>query len=257
MVAPGWRAEGWRAEGWRSRLVAIGVCLTSILAVARASASSGDPFVDSRPSATVDWRRGAIQATGGAAADHRMPSADAARPGAERRARAAACARLAEALRSLPLGGGRHLDEAAVTRAVNRARELEVELQSNGGALVRMEIAFGDWDEPVAASGAGSDRGAAGGSPASGASGEASTPAGLLALSLPEARLAAAPLVVVGQREVALGSARYTGISGMPEGLRPLPGHVDQKGRLVLSGRESAQNLAGRAVMVYVQKILR
>lgn len=258
MVAPGWRTEGWRVPP-----AAVVFCLTSLLEVARAAASSGDPFVDSRPSATVDWRRGAIQATGGAAADHRMPSADAARPGAERRARAAARARLAEALRSLPLGGGRHLDEAAVTRAVNRARELEVELQSNGGALVRMEIAFGDWEELADATGAGGDRGAEGGSPAKGAMGamgdrdRASTPAGLLAVSLPEARLAAAPLVVVGQREVALGSARYTGISGMPEGLRPLPGHVDQKGRLVLSGREGAQELAGRAVMVYVQKILR
>jgi len=255
VVAPGWRAERLRAEGWRSPLAAVGICLTSILAVARAGASLGDPFVDNRPSATVDWRRGAIQATGGAAADHRMPSADAARPGAERRARAAARARLAEALRSLPLGGGRHLDEAAVTRAVNRARELEVELQSNGGAQVRMEITFGDWEELAGATGAGIDRGAEGGSPGTGD--QPTTPVGLLALSLPEARLAAAPMVVVGQREVALGSARYTGISGMPEGLRPLPGHVDQKGRLVLSGRESAQDLAGRAVMVYVQKILR
>ena len=81
-----------------------------------------------------------------------MPSADAARPGAERRARAAARARLAEVLRTLPLGGGRHLDEAGITRAVEHARAVSVDYQSNGGALVRMEVRFGAWTDPAAES---------------------------------------------------------------------------------------------------------
>ncbi|MBC8133828.1 MAG: hypothetical protein H7X95_12660, partial [Deltaproteobacteria bacterium] len=68
-------------------------------AVAVAAAAATDPLVEEKAGVVVDWRRGTIEVTGGAAADHRMPSAEVARPGAERRARTAARARLSEALR--------------------------------------------------------------------------------------------------------------------------------------------------------------
>ncbi|MES1204939.1 MAG: hypothetical protein ABUS79_03290, partial [Pseudomonadota bacterium] len=78
--------------------------------ICAAAGRSGDSFVEEKAGATIDWRRGVVAATGGAAPDHRMPSAEVARPGAERRAQAAARARLAEVLRALPLGVGRRLD---------------------------------------------------------------------------------------------------------------------------------------------------
>ena len=123
----------------------------SALPIAMATAA-GDPLTEEKSGARLPstGAAGSSQQPGGAAADQRMPSADAARPGAERRARAAARARLAEVLRTLPLGGGRHLDEAAVTRAVERAHMVGVDYQSNGGALIRMEVAFGAWTDSAA-----------------------------------------------------------------------------------------------------------
>jgi hypothetical protein len=227
---------------WRKEARAVVVAAAAALFLA--GAASGDPFVEEKSGVTVDWRRGAIAATAGAAGDHRMPSADAARPGAERRARAAARARIAEALRALPLGGGRHLDEAAVDRAANRARATSVEYQSNGGALVRMEIAFGDWVEAkpeVSAAGSGADDG---------------QPAPVPIL-LPQGHLAAAPVVVVGGREVVLGGARYSTTAGMPTGIQPLAVHADKQGRLLVDEGGKPQELAGRQAVIYVQKILR
>lgn len=259
---------------------------SGLLPIARATAA-GDPLTEEKSggAAVIDWRRGAIAATGGAAADHRMPSADAARPGAERRARAAARARLAEVLRTLPLGGGRHLDEAAVTRAVEHAHLVSIDYQSNGGALVRMEVAFGAWTDSAAESPvtAGATVTGAAGAGAPPFTPDASAPASLavapLALSLSEARLAAAPLVVVGGQEVAVSSARYVVGGEVPTGVKPLAARSDKKGRLLVGTAEKAQKaertagtasrrgdvagartvaeFAGLPVVVYVHKILR
>ena len=231
-------------------LLAVGGAVLSI-----AAATSGDAFVEEKSGVVIDWRRGTLSATGGAAADLRMPSADVARPGSERRARAAARTHLADALRTLPLGGGRRLDEAAVARAVTRARSANVEYQSNGGAVVRMEVSFGDWAEVAAvlppSAGAGARADTAG-------AGSAATPEPApVALWLPEARLGAAPVLVVAGREITLGSATYTTAAGLPTGTRPLTVHADKQGKLVVDEGGNSRELAGRPAVIYVQKVLR
>jgi hypothetical protein len=255
-VARGRSFASRRGFPWRAILgSAIGIALGAAVTIVPPVLAAGDPFIEDRSGASIDWRRGIIEATGGAAADHRMPSADVARPGAERRARAVARARITELLRELPLGGGRRLDEAAVSRAVGRARPTNVEYQSNGGALVRLEVAFGDWGpsptSPV--DGRGHDAGAKNRDASSSASPEPEPVAFLLA----EGHLAAAPLVVVRGREIALGHARYMAASAVPAGAAVLTVHADKKGRLLLDDDKSLPELAGRPAVVYVQKILR
>jgi hypothetical protein len=229
------------------------IVLGAPIPIVATTSAAGDPFVEDKAGATIDWRRGIVEATGGAAADHRMPSADAARPGAERRATAAARARIAEALRGLPLGGGRHLDEEAVIRAVGRAQSRSVEYQSNGGALVRLEVAFGAWGPATATDAGGRDAGVTNWD-ASAYGALSAEPAAFL---LPEGHLAAAPLVVVRGREVALSHARYLAPSAIPAGARVLTVHADKSGRLVLDDGKTTSELAGRPAVVYVQKILR
>lgn len=206
------------------------------------SAGGGDPLVQESAAVTVDWRHGTLAASGGAAADLRMPSADVARVGAERRARAAALERLAQALRALPLGGERHLDAPAVERALGRARTLTVEYQSNGGAVVRLEIPFGAWAESPPAAGAAT-----------------------VAVRVPALRLGAAPQLAApgggAAGAVALGSARYVVGGGVPAAVRStlLKGRADKQGRIVIESASAAdtRDLAGRPAVIYVEKILR
>jgi hypothetical protein len=216
--------------------------VTAVFSVGAASAR--DPLVEETAGVTLDWRRGVIVATGGAAADLRMPSADASRPGAERRARLAARTMITQALRVLPLGGGRHLDEAEIARALGRARSIGVEYQSNGGALTRMEIAFGDWLEAV--------RDVPPQRHLAETNGEAAVP-----LWLPQGRLAASPVVVVAGRELVIHSARYRTAAAPPAGARPLTVHADGKGRLLVEAIGNPPDLTGRPVLIYVRKILR
>src|SRR5207244_11190492 len=89
-----------------------------------------------------------VSAHGGAAADFHMPSADAARPGAERRARAAAEAKLRAALQALPLGGRRKLVGADLDAALASAQAARVDYQSNGGALLTPHLMFKDVAAP-------------------------------------------------------------------------------------------------------------
>jgi hypothetical protein len=162
-----------------------------------------------------------------------MPSADLARPGAERRARAAAVARLGKALAELPLGGGHTLPVAAVDLAAGRARDLGVEYQSNGGAVVRLRVVFADWLS-------------------------AEPPPGP-ALAVAEARLGAAPKVRVGKQEIVVGTARYR-IGHPPAAAAAVAAKVDRDGNLVVAGpagpSDLAQKLAGAAIVVYVRKVL-
>lgn len=209
------------------------------------AAPSSDPFVQEKSGVVIDWRAGTVAVTAGAAADIRMPSADVARPGAERRARTAIRGRIAEALRGLPLGGGRRLDEAAVARAVARARVTSSEYQSNGGAVVRMEVAFGDWAEVMPPA------------PLPAGGGAVVNEVSPVALWLSEGRFAAAPLVVVGGREITLGSAKYTTAAGLPTGVRPLTAHADKAGRLLIDEGGNPRELAGKPAVIYLQKILR
>jgi hypothetical protein len=199
--------------------------------LAFAAPPAASDLVETREGVTIDWRAGTLAATGGAAADLRMPSVDLARPGAERRARAEAVGKLRAALAALPAGGGRKLDPDRVDRALGHARATDVQYQSNGGAVVRMEVEFADWlDDPAA------------------------PPA---VFSVREARLAAAPKAVVGSQEITLGAATYrTGSPPSDAGARAA--RTDHAGRLVIDGDAAlAAKLARGPALIYVQKVLR
>jgi hypothetical protein len=188
-------------------------------------------LVETRESVTIDWRAGTLAATGGAAADLRMPGVDLARPGAERRARAAAVGKLRAGLGALLGGGGRKLDPERIDRALARARATDTQYQSNGGAVVRMEVGFSDWLEDPAA-------------PAT-------------TLSVREAHLVAAPRALVGGREIALGAATYR-TGAPPADAAARPARLDHAGRLVIEGSaELAAKLARGPAVIYVQKVLR
>jgi hypothetical protein len=196
-----------------------------------AAAADRDPgeLTTTRDGVTLDWSAGTLAATAGAAPDLRMPSVDLARPGAVRRARATAAARLRAALETLPLGGGRKLDAARIDRALGRARIADVQYQSNGGAVVRLEVSFADWLE------------------------EASPPK--IALSAPAAHLAAAPAARVGKHDVTLGAALYkTG----PAPADARPAKADHAGRLTIEGDpELVGKLAHGVTVIYVGKVLK
>jgi len=215
--------------------------------------AAGDPFVQELKGATVDWRHGKLVAHGVAAGDWRMPSAEMARAGAERRARSAGRARLSEALRALPLGGGRRLEAAGIERALGRARTMAVEYQSNGGVDVQLEISFGDWRDTPAPSPASSSHDGA--SPAAPDAAEARSPA--LALRLGEGPLAAAPVVVIRGTEAELGVARYAPTAELPSGTRPVAVKTDKKGRLLVEGDAAVEDFSRRDAVIYVHKVVR
>jgi hypothetical protein len=230
--------------GFQGR-VSRGLALVWLALVGTAvAAPAGDPLVHESKGVVVDWRRGVLVAHGEAAGDLRMPSADVARAGAQRRARNAGRARLGEALRTLPLGGGRRLEPAAIERALERAQAKRVEYQSNGGVLLDLEIAFGDWNDQVPAA-PGKDAGATAAAPPP------------IVLRLTEGTLAAEPTLVVGEEEARLGSVRYALVGELPADTRPLVVHVDKKGRLVARDGGNPKELARKSAVIYVQKVLR
>lgn len=200
-----------------------------------------DPLVQEAHGVVVDWRHGTVTARGVAAADWRMPSADVARAGAERRARSEGRNHLVEALRALPLGGGRKLDEPGIARAVERARTQHVEYQSNGGVTLELVVGFGDWDQPGEVS------------PSAGTGAE--TPP--LAFRLAEGSLAAEPRLLIGDAEVALGPVSYAPAGELSPDVRPLAVRADRKGRLVGDAKLDPAALAHRRAVIYVQKIQR
>jgi hypothetical protein len=162
-----------------------------------------------------------------------MPSVDLARPGALRRANAAAAAKLRAALADLPLGAGKKLAPEEITRVLGRARTTDVQYQSNGGAVVRVEARFGDWLEPPAPAAPGAT------------------------LTVPAMRLGAAPAVKVGGRDLRLGGALYR-VGAAPAAAGALAAKVDPAGRLlVAAGPGLDDKLARGLALIYVQKVLR
>jgi hypothetical protein len=229
---------------WRQLAAAAGTLL--VLGGGAGSRAAGDPFVQEAKGVVVDWRHGTVSARGVAAGDWRTPSAEMARAGAERRARNEGRSRLVEALRVLPLGGGRHLDAAAISRAVDHARTVHVDYQSNGGVVLQVEVAFGDWEESLATKTT-ADAPAAAALPL----------AAPLALRLTEGSLAAAPALLVGTREIALASVSYAPSGDLAADVRPLVVRADKKGRLVADEKLNPEELAHRHAVIYVQKLLR
>jgi hypothetical protein len=208
--------------------------LVAGLAAHPGHAPSGTSLEETRAGVTIDWGEGTLTAPGGAAADLHMPSADLARPGAERRARAAALAQLKQALLVLPLGGGRTLSPEAVETALARARAADIEYQSNGGAVIRLRVRFGDWlpAEPTAGP----------------------------VLAIDEIHLAASPALRIAGKEIASGVARYR-LGAPPAGTRPVAVKVDREGRWVAKAdkadKDLGDKLSGTAIVIYVQKVLR
>jgi hypothetical protein len=211
--------------------------LVLALAAGAAGAEGGSPLRETRAGVEVDWAEGTLTAHGGAAADLRMPSAELARPGSVRRARAAALVRLRAALIELPLGGGRTLPAAAIDRALAKARDGAVSYQSNGGALIDVVLRFSDWIEAAAAD-----------------------PAPAATLSVRGMRLAAAPVVKLPGGEAAAGAARYH-LGAAPASAGALAARVDKSGRLELEGAAAGASLASKlatgVVLIYVEKVQR
>ena len=184
--------------------------------------------------AEVDWSAGTVTASAGAAADMRMPSPEAARPGAERRARAAAIEKLRAVLRTLPVRGSERLGEKQVEAALSHASTTRIEYQSNGGVVLWVGLRFDDL---------------LGKAPSSSS---ATRP---VALAVGAMSLELTPLLVVGGQAVVVRNVRYR------QG--PLPADAisvrrDDKGRLVLpTGAEPTfERLAGGPVVIYLQKVL-
>src|SRR5690242_17950455 len=102
-----------RSSGSRRAALALLAGAVS-LAGGAVRADLGDALKQTLAGAAVDWEAGTIAATAGAAPDLRMPSVDLSRPGAQRRAHAAAVTKLRAALGSLPLGSGNKLTAAEI-----------------------------------------------------------------------------------------------------------------------------------------------
>jgi hypothetical protein len=170
--------------------------------------------------AEVDWSAGTITVSAGAAADPRMPNPNAARPGAERRARRAAEAKLRVALRTL--AGEGTLDSALAQASVAR-----VEHQSNGGVVLWLGLRFADVSpaKPAAVS--------------------------LRVASMP---FAWAPVVSAGGRTAPVGTATYRpAAESPPDAVRV---ERDGAGRLLLPATAARllDSLAGAAVVIYLEK---
>jgi hypothetical protein len=210
------------------------LALAALIAAAAPAPAVADstPLRDSLAGADVSWDKGTLVVSAGAAADLRMPNVDLARPGAERRALATGQTKLRAALAALPLGQGHKLTAPEIDRAVGRAKSVDVQYQSNGGVVMRVEVKFGDWLETPP------------------------EPAAVLSLAVKSMRLGAAPTARVGGRDVRIGAATYA--MGDAAQKNVIDAKVDKEGRLVLAGDAALiDKLARGAVLVYVGKVLR
>jgi hypothetical protein len=193
-----------------------------LLSAALAPAKEADGFRRQMGEVEVDWSTGTLTAQGGAAADLRMPHVNAARPGAERRARAAAEEKLRAALREI--ARGKPVDDKTV---LARASVSRVEYQSSGGVVLWLTLAFADL------------------APAK------PTDISLQVASMP---FALAPIMASGGKTSAVGVATYRPAADCPKGA--LRVERDAQGRLVLpaAAAPSFDSLAGAAVVIYLER---
>ena len=217
------------------------VVVAVVVAVAVLTSVDAGTLVDLvRPlaGAEVDWSAGTVTASAGAAADMRMPSPDAARPGAERRARAAAIEKLRAALRALPVRGHDRLGEKQVDAALGHAIATRVEYQSNGGVVLWVGVRF---EELVGS--------------ATTTSTTTTTATGSVVLAVGAMPLELAPLLAGGEREIVVRGVRYR--QG-PHPAGAIGVRRDDKGRLVLpKGAEATlDGLVGGPVVIYLEKVL-
>jgi hypothetical protein len=181
--------------------------------------------------AEVDWTAGTVTVSAGAAADMRMPGPQTARPGAERRARAAAAEKLHAALRLLPLRKGLKPTDKEIETALSHAITSRTEYQSNGGVVLWLSVSFSDLGESKPAPSA--------------------TPVVLAAKSL---ELQARPVLLVDGKDVPLQRVGYRPGPAPAEALHV---QIDGQGRIVLGKATQAtpEQLAAGPVVIYVQRV--
>jgi hypothetical protein len=224
------------------------VVVVAVVVLIHAHIATAASLVRPLAGAEVDWSAGTVTASAGAAADMRMPSPDAARPGAERRARASAIEKLRAALRALPVRGNERLGEKQVEAALGRASTTRVEYQSNGGVVLWVGVSF----EDLVGSATSTSTSTTTTTTTSTTTATTTVPAVLAVAAMP---LELAPSMVAGGRDSVVRFVRYR--QGPPSagaiGVRR-----DDKGRLVLpKGSESTlDQLAGGSVVIYLQKVL-
>ncbi len=211
--------------------------LVLVIGLGGAARAADDPLVRALGAAEVDWSRGLLKARAGAAADMRLPGPDATRADAQRRARVAAVKILRGALDDLPLGGGRRLNRTAIDGALERARVLTADYQSNGGVVLELGVAFADLD------------------PGSrGRTGEAGE--GSLTLAVPSMPLEALPTVVVGKQEVSTAAVYRLG--DPPKDAGSIRAKRDKAGRLVVTpGKAEVDARAAKGLVIYVRSVAR
>jgi hypothetical protein len=203
--------------------------ILSLVLAAAVQAAEPTVFKRTVAGAEVDWSAGTIMAQAGSAADMRMPGPNAARPGAERRARAAAEVKLATALHELGLDG-----LAKDKNAPERAAVSGIEYQSNGGVILWLSLRFADVVPAKAAA---------------------------RALKVAGMPFEIAPILLAGGKEARVASATYLpnllpnlAASACPKDAIPV--RRDDKGRLVLpaASADLIDSLAGSAVVIYLEK---
>jgi hypothetical protein len=169
----------------------------------------------------VDWSAGTLTAQAGSAADLRMPGPNSARPGAERRARVAAEAKLSAALAAI--AHGKTIDEKQVLTHATVAR---TEYQSDGGVVLWLTLRFSDVVPAKPAS---------------------------VALRVAAMPLEFSPVILLAGREAPLGFATYrSAVDGPRDAIRA---QRDDKGRLsVAAAAGGVDSLAGSAVVIYLEK---
>jgi len=216
-----------------------------------AQAATPTSLVRPLAGAEVDWSAGTVTASAGAAADMRLPSADAARPGAERRARAAATEKLRAALRLLPMRREARLGELEIKAALGHASIARIEYQSNGGVVLWMQVRFEDLG--MSASNASAQ--------AVATEGPARQPAHVapgaipIILAVGAMELEVAPMLLADGREIVARSVRYR------QGKAPADAvnvRRDERGRLLPAqgGGLQPERLAEGPIVIYLQKVL-
>jgi hypothetical protein len=198
-----------------------GVLLLALAAPAGGQGKDRDPLLARIGGAEVDWSTGTITVQAGSPADLHMPGPNAARPGAQRRARAAAEEKLAAAVAALVKGG------VSVGKDVGSlAKVSRTEYQSDGGVVLWLTLGFSDLV------------------PAHGA------PVALRVAKMP---LEFAPVIRLAGQAVRLGCATYRLAAHGPGDA--ILAELDARGELALSAAAGpAEAFAGRAAVIYLDE---
>jgi hypothetical protein len=210
----------------------MGIAAPLLAALALVAGPAASPaLIRPLAEAEVDWTAGTITASAGAAADIRMPGPQTARPGAERRARAAATEKLRAALRLLPLRKGQKPTDKEIETALAHAVTSRTEYQSNGGVVLWLRVGFADLGDS-----------------------KPEPAAGPVLLAAKSMELQARPLALVDGKEVAL---QRVGFRQGPAPAEAVHVQVDGQGRMVLGkGKQhTPEQLAVGPVVIYVQRV--